>query len=325
MAGFFKKVFSAGKGKESSAQGSNVAALKAGGPIEVASFTEFLRYFPPGEKIRYYPEFQKYMLLDSIILGYGVNNQYVYSPIDLRHQPDGERDVLKMTVDGHEVLIRDIDNFCFLIPYNKSDLNRLDIESKAALGSAGLFGVNNTITLVACSSGGTLSYVDTLVRKVISLASGIYAGHEVVVLDVLPDSLDLTDQRQHYRLQTHIPARVALGDSDVRECIIKDFSEESVRLVFDSSFKELLALTDRQRITLSVNLGTNNQSKIYDLDGVMYRKTDASLVMKLQGIYKNDSLTSIDLVDVLDIKANLLQHPATQQVLEELRNHQHNH
>lgn len=322
MAGFFKKVFSSGKDQDTSTQRSKVAAaLKAGGPIEVARFTEFLRYFPPGEKVRYYPEFQKHMLLDSIILGYGVNNQYIYSPIDIRHQPDGERDVLKLTVDGHEVLIREIENFCFLIPHNQDDQNRLDIESKAALGPQGLFGVNNTITLVACSSGGTLSYVDTLVRKVVSLTSGIYAGHEVVVLDVLPNSLDLTDQRQHYRLQTNIPAKVALGDGDARDCIIKDFSEESVRLVFDSSYKELLALTDRQRITLDVNLGTNNQPKIYDLDGVMYRKTDTSLVMKLQGIYKNDSLVSIDLVDVLDIKANLLQHPATQQVLEELRNH----
>ena len=53
----------------------------------------------------------------------------------------------------------------------------------------------------------------------------------------------------------------------------------------------------------------------------MYRKTENSLVMKLQGIYKNGSLESIDLIDVLDIKANLLQHPATQHALGELRNH----
>lgn len=322
MAGFFKKVFSGSKDKEAGGQSGRITgALKAGGPIEVARITEFLRYFPPGEKVRYYPQYEKEAILDTIILGYGVNNQHIYSPVDIRHQADGERDVLRLSVDGHEILIREIKNFCLLIPYNQNDQNKLDVESKAKLGPRGLFGVNNTITLVACSSGGTLSYVDTLVRKVVALTSGIYAGHEVVMLDVIADSLDLTDQRQHYRLQTSIPATVTLGESDSRKCTIKDFSEESVRLSFEKGDADLVALTDKQHITLNVNLGTNSQQKSYELDGVMYRKTDTSLVMKLQGIYKNATLVSIDLVDVLDIKANILQHPATQQALEALRNH----
>ena len=52
----------------------------------------------------------------------------------------------------------------------------------------------------------------------------------------------------------------------------------------------------------------------------MYRKTDTSLVMKLQGMVKGNSRASIDLVDVLDIKASLLQHPATQKAMDEMRN-----
>jgi hypothetical protein len=49
----------------------------------------------------------------------------------------------------------------------------------------------------------------------------------------------------------------------------------------------------------------------------MYRKTGDRLVMKLQGIYKNGNLVNLGLVDILDIKASLLQHPATQQMLQE--------
>lgn len=321
MAGFFKKVFSGNQGQQADTQtGESVSTLKAGGPLEVARLTEFLRYFPPGEKVRYYPEYQKEAVLDTIVLGYGVNNQYIYSPIDIRHQPDGERDVLRLSVDGHEILIREIDSFCFLIPYNRDDQNKLDVETKAKLGAKGAFRTNNTITLVACSSGGTLSYVDTLVSKIIPLNSGIYAGHEVVVLDVIPDSLELTDQRQHYRLHTWIPATLTIDDSDVYQCTIKDLSEESVRLVFEQSREELSGLTESQRLTLMVNLGTESQPKEYVLDGTMYRKTDYSLVMMLRGVYKNNSLVPIDLVDVLDIKASLLQHPATQKAMDEMRN-----
>lgn len=321
MAGFFKKVFSGSQEREKDARSSKIAAaLKAGGPIEVARFTEFLRYFPPGEKVRYYPEYQKDTALDTIVLGYGINNQYIYSPIDIRHQSDGDRDVLRLTVDGHEVLIREIENFSILIPCNRNDVNKLDVETKAKLGTKGLFSINNVITLVACSSGGTLSNVDSLVQKIVHLNSGIYAGHEVVVLDVITDSLELTDQRQHYRLHTSVPATLTIGDSNVHECTLKDLSEESVRLELTENHEDLVLLRESQRLTLKVNLGKDRQPKEYVLDGVMYRKTDTSLVMRLQGMVKGNSRASIDLVDVLDIKASLLQHPATQKAMDEMRN-----
>ncbi|WP_455199424.1 hypothetical protein [Kaarinaea lacus] len=320
MAGFFKKVFSGGQqGKAENRPGKTAAALNAGGPIDVAKFSEFLRYFPPGGKVRYYPQYVKEATLNTIVLGYGVNNQYIYSPVDIGHQADGERDVIRLNVDGHEVLVREIENFCLLIPCNRDDQNRLDVESKAKLGPQGPFRIDNTISLVACSSGGTLSYVDTVVRKVISLTSGIYAGHEVVVLDVIPDSLELTDQRQHYRLHTQIPATLTIDDRDVYQCMLKDLSEESVRLEFDKASDELVALTASNRLTLMVNFGTGSQPKEYVLDGMMYRKTDTSLVMKLQGIHKDNAVVPIDLVDVLDIKASLLQHPATQKAMDDMR------
>ncbi|WP_455218022.1 hypothetical protein [Kaarinaea lacus] len=321
MAGFFKKLFSGSQDERSANRpGKTAAALNAGGPIEVARFTEFLRYFPPGGKVRYYPQYVKEATLNTIVLGYGVNNQYIYSPVDIRHQADGDRDVIRLNVDGHEILVRKIENFCFLIPCNRNDHNRLDVESKARLGPQGPFRTDNTISLVACSAGGTLSYVDTVVRKVISLTSGIYAGHEVVVLDVIPDSLQLTDQRQHYRLHTRIPATLTINDRDVCQCTLRDLSEESVRLEFEDASEELAALTASQHLTLMVNFGTGSQPKEYVLDGVMYRKTDTSLVVKLQGIHKDNAVLPIDLVDVLDIKANLLQHPATQKAMDDMRN-----
>jgi hypothetical protein len=323
MAGFFKKVFSGGEttapmgheGKGSrEGRGGHDPDVKA--PIQLARFTEFLRYFPPGERVRYYPQHQKDTALETIVLGYGVNNQFIYSPIDIRCQTDGERDALHMTVDGHEVLIREIEKFCFLIPLNRDDDKKRDYEHKAQLGPEGAFRIYNTITLVACSSGGTLSYVDTVVRKIYPLKSGIYAGNEVVMLEVLPKSLHQTDQRQHYRLQTSVPATLTVRDGDLHACIVKDLSEESVRLVFEKNNEELVSLSESHHLTLQMNLGTDSRPKEYLLDGVMYRKTENTLVMKLQGIYKNGSLQSIDLVDVLDLKANLLQHPATQQALE---------
>ncbi|NOX75190.1 MAG: hypothetical protein GXP17_00915 [Gammaproteobacteria bacterium] len=288
-------------------------------PLDVPGLTEIIRYFPLGEKVRYYPEYQKEGALDTIVLGYGVNDQFIYSAIDIRCQQESGRDVLCLTVDGEERLVNEIDSFYLLIPFNRDDDNKRDYMRRAELGPQGPFRRHNVITLMACSTGGILSHLDTVVRKILPLKRGIYAGHDVVLLDVMPRSLKLTDQRQHYRLQTALPAMLVIKDGDTHACTLMDFSEGSVQLQFSESNESLAALTEFRRLTLLFDASNGSQVKQYALDGIMYRKTKTSLVMKLRGIYKNDKVESLGLVDVLDIKASLLQHPATQQVLAEQR------
>jgi len=317
--GFLKKVFGGaeGNGTKTKSHG-NAKAVKE--PLAIAKLTELFRYFPLGEKIRYYPEYQKEGALDTLVLGYSVNGQFIFSPIDIGCQQDGERDVLRLTVDGQEHLVSDVENFSLLIPFNEEDESKRDYGRRAELGPRGPFRRHNTITLLACSTGGTLSHLDTEVHKVLPLTDGIYAGHEVVVLDVLPGSLKMTDQRQHYRLQTELPARLSMRDGETHPCTLLDLSEGSVRVQFAKVTADIMALTEFRRLKLSFNVGADGNGKAYVLDGVMYRKTDNRLVMKLQGIYKDDKVVPLGLVDILDIKANLVQHPATQQALEAQRN-----
>jgi hypothetical protein len=281
---------------------------------------ELFRYFPLGEKVRYYPEYQKEAALETIVLGYSVNDQHIFSPIDIRCQQEGERDVLRLMVDGYERLVQDVESFSLLIPFNQEDESKRDYMRRAELGPHGPFRRQNIISLIACSTNGTLSQLDTEVRRLLPLKSGIYAGHDVVVLDVLADSLALTDQRQHYRLQTDLPATLTVKDGETHDCTLMDFSEESVQLSFEEISVDLLALTEYRRLTLKFDVTLDGRGKEYALDGVMYRRTDNSLVVKLQGIYKNNKLQSLGLVDILDIKASLLQHPATQQALQANRN-----
>jgi len=315
--GFLKKVFG-GAGDNNTPKKSQGSARAE--PLSIAKLTELFRYFPLGEKIRYYPEYQKEGALETIVLGYSVNGQFVFSPVDIGCQQDGERDVLRLAVDGQERLVQEVANFSLLIPFNQEDENKRDYGRRAELGPRGPFRRHNTITLLACSTGGTLSQLDTEVNKVLPLTDGIYAGHEVVVLDVLPGSLKMTDQRQHYRLQTELPASLSIRDGETHQCTLLDLSEGSVRLQFTEVTADIMALTEFRRLKLSFNVDVDGKDKAYALDGVMYRKTDNRLVMKLQGIYKDGKVESLGLVDILDIKASLFQHPATQQALEAQRN-----
>lgn len=314
MVSFFKKVFGAAEAKAASRNKADMGTANESLPI--AKIMELLRYFPLGAKVRYYPEYQKEGALDTIVLGYSVNDHSVFSPIDIRCEQEGDRDVFRLRVDGDEHQVRNIESFSLLIPFNQADETKRDYMRRAELGPRGPFRRQNTITLTACSVGGTLSHIDTSVRKVTPLTSGIYAGHDVVVLDVLPSSLVLTDQRQHYRLQTDLPAKLTVRDGATHDCTLVDFSEESVQLKFAEFSADILALTEYRRLTVSFDVAANGRGKDYSLDGVMYRKKDTSLVVKLQGIYKNGKLLPMGLVDILDIKASLLQHPATQRAMQ---------
>lgn len=316
MAGFLKKILGSGvtTASKSRAQLSSVTANEA---VDIDKLTEILGYFQLGEKIRYYPEQQSDAALDTIIMAYGVNQQLIYSPIDIRCQLKGEREVVSLTTDGVESIIDEVKKFCFAIPLNHDDDNKRTYVRRAELGPRGPFRRGNTVTLIACISGGALSSIDTVVRKVMPLKHGIYAGHEVVLLDALPDTLKLTDQRQYYRLHTNIPAMLSMDEGASHNCTLVDFSEGSVQLHFEDASAGLKALTKMRKLILKIDVVTNDQHKIYVLEGVMYRTTDTSLVMKLKGIYKGDDLPEpIGLVDILEIKASLLRHPETQKSLD---------
>lgn len=319
MVGFFKKVFGGDdKGKRSAGQdGDSEGDSAQGRPVNLSKLIELIRYFPLGEKLRYYPEYQKESALETIILGYGINEQFIFSPLGVRHQQDDGQISLHVLHDGEDRQVKRVESFSLLIPFNREDDTKRDYQRRAELGPRGPFRRHNVITLLACSRGGILSHVDTVVRKVLPLKDGIYAGHEVVVLDVLPDSLTLTDQRQHYRLKTSVPVTLSLREGGTYPCTLLDFSEESIQLQFDRLHEEMENLSEYRRLTLTLDVTNAGQSKQFVLDGTMYRKTGDRMVMKLQGIYKGGNLANLGLVDILDIKASLLQHPATQQLLQE--------
>lgn len=315
MVGFFKKVFG---GEGANKGGDSEDASAPGQPVSLSKLIELIRYFPLGEKLRYYPEYQKESALETIILGYGINDLFIFSPLGIRHQQDDDQISLHVLNDGEDRPVKKVEKFSLLIPFNREDDTKRDYQRRAELGPRGPFRRHNVITLLACSRGGILSHLDTVVRRTVPLKEGIYAGHEVVMLDVMPESLTLSDQRQHYRLKTNLPVTLSLREGGTYPCTLLDFSEESVQLQFDRLHDELDNLSEWRRLTLRLDVANSGQTKMFALDGTMYRKTGDRLVIKLQGIYKGGNLVNLGLVDILDIKASLLQHPATQQLLQEV-------
>ena len=306
MAKFLDKLF----GNDKDEADISPSASVVDEPLELPKINDLIQHFPIGEKVRYYPEYQKDGALDTLILGYGINGFCVYAPQEIRSTPS----VLRLFTGDEHKLITELESFSLLIPFNPDDDNKRDYDRRAELGPRGAFRRRNTITLVANGDDGVLSHLDTRVRRIVPVEEGIYTGHQVVILDVIPSTLSFTDQRRHYRVHTRLPATLHLRDGGSYPCTLLDFSEKSVQLEFDEAdmSEELQDLSEFRRLTLGFDLGNERQPKHFELDGSLYRRSGRRMVMKLLGIYRDGKQEELGLVDVLEIKSSLLKHPATQ-------------
>lgn len=322
MGGFLKNIFGGGKSTGTKSKGTKQkgqSSRKVGASadaLKIRQLSELIRYYPFGGKISYYPEFQQDCELETIVLGYGVNDQFVYSPANISYQQTVGIDAFRLSVDGQEELLNEVEKFCFLIPFNEDDDNKRGYARRAELGPRGPFSRNNTITLVTSSGNRTVT-IDTIVRKIQPIEDDVYAGYKAVLLDILPATLKFIDQRQHFRLPTNLPVKLAVKDGGVYPCTLLDYSESSVRLGMESIDPDLQKLSEFRRLTLTIGIKDEGKRKQFILSGAMYRKSETSMVMNLQGIYKDGELQPLSMVDNLDLKSSILRQSETQKAMDE--------
>jgi hypothetical protein len=161
-----------------------------------------------------------------------------------------------------------------------------------------------------------VAHINNYVRRTIRLKDGFYANHEVVLLEALPNTFETKDQRQHCRIDTNIPISLNTKNSDSHyECYIKDFSEDSFRISFNYNDELKLEALIGEKVTL--NIGDNNHGKTYILSGTITRVNGSNIVVILEGIKKGSQFVKPELIDLLDIKSNLLRYPETHKALQE--------
>lgn len=295
--------------------------IKAHSPAEsvmdTARLKEIIGFFPIGTKVQYCPMFMEKILLDSIILGYSINGHIVYSDNEYDLHNADNKTSFTIYVNRQKKTIQDVVSFDFVVPNDKSGLSKLDLISKAALGKQGQFAKNKDIALISGSAAQRgVAEINTYVKKTIKLKDGFYANHEVVLLEALPHSFTTRDQRHHARIDTNIPITLNAKNSDSHyECFIKDFSEDSFRISFNPSAGLNLDTFLGKKVTL--NIGDNNRGKTYILSGAITRVNQGNIVVILEGIKKGHQFVKPELIDLLDIKSNLLRYPETHETLQD--------
>ncbi|HTY99992.1 MAG TPA: hypothetical protein VMB75_09165 [Rhodocyclaceae bacterium] len=263
--------------------------------------------FPVGRRLRYTPEYQHDIVFDTILVGYSVNDHFIYSR-DAVRLDDDDVPVAFSFGPGKPALPADRVRSLYLMVPDTSDMERsLDYNRRAALGRTGQFTQGNAITLIADSGQRGVPTVDTQVEKRLKLADGPYAEHRMILLDPDFSSLAITDQRRKPRQRTEIPADLYLQEgAPASRCMVADFSDLTVRLRSRDSQEPMPAMQPRDEVTVVIDLG--EMAKTYLVRGSVFRSTEADAVIELKQLYRDGDFAPFKLMEALEIKAGLLNY-----------------
>lgn len=261
-------------------------------------------HFPIGKKVRYYPEYQRDIVFQTIIIAYRVNEHYVYSREAIQKDGDGMPRAFLIGEKKARLPLDEVRRLQLMVP-DTTDMERsLDYARRATLGRNGQFVRGNTITLIAETCRNGIPSVDTQVDSRFHMKEGPYTDNHMILLRPDLDTLQIADQRQKTRVQSRIPVNLYLkDDAPPVACILGDFSDVSLRLTTPPG-QAMPAMRLNDKVVVVINLG--DAASTYRVKGMVFRVSADSCVIKLRQIYKDGDFSPIKTMDVLEIKTGLL-------------------
>lgn len=275
-----------------------------GSSFDRAQLQMLVSHFPIGYKPRYYPEFQRNIVFQTILIGYRVNDHYLYARDALLK--DGQGQLTGFRISPDQVLpLPKLKKFQILLPDTSEMERKLDYGTRAELGRAGQFTQGNTITLVGQSAASGVPTVDNLVDRRQILIEGPYAKCSTILLTPDFATLAITDERRKQRIDGGIPARLYFhDDAPCVECILGDFSEQSLRVNVATPGQIMPPLTPASSAIVDFDFGDIGST--YRVRGKVFRRTDKFCVVNLHQILRDGEFERIRMMDVMEIKTGLL-------------------
>ncbi|PIY20181.1 MAG: hypothetical protein COZ12_09835 [Deltaproteobacteria bacterium CG_4_10_14_3_um_filter_60_8] len=216
-------------------------SLKATGRTALSSTSVALviKHFPVGTRLQYFPEYQKNIKNETIVVAYSINDQLIYSQKDMQPMTREGRRGFVTTIQGTPVFFDVVGSFYILVPRiirRVVDMARSHHQAAGAPPQAlqerevNDFVRGNSITMLMRNNQTRgMIQLDTLVkRSSVILKEGLYPNKPLVVLEPLLDTFECIDIRAMARFDTEIPTEIFLTKGETPQpCLIQDFSENS--------------------------------------------------------------------------------------------------
>ncbi len=275
--------------------------------LDCSVVCSLVNHFPIGAPVDYYPEYRQEITLDSLVVAYVINRDIVYSATDVKC--GAKSGSLVLSDQGIIRTYEKVNRFMIVVPDLGSNRTKLDYIRREELSRIGGLSIGNSITLVGRQDNGQIPVLETVVKKRTRFKDGHYDNQIMALLDVNAESLTLTDQRTHLRLKANVPASVQIskrGEYKIFNCILADFADHSLRIVLGEDFPE--DALPRIGGDLVVMFNLPGRSEQVALMGELYRKSAEEAVVMLKGLVRHGQLAELGAIEILGIKASLLQH-----------------
>jgi len=197
----------------------------------IGQLKQFIRNYPIGEKVNYYPEYLEKIDFETVILGYEVNDIPIYGR-DLVQGLDGDMVSFKIEETGSAVTAAEIASFSVIVPDTSELEKTLDYFSRAEIGKSGQFVRGHSITLVSAAAEQSPQVIDTTVLRRSMVKRGYYKDYKVVFLEPLLDTLSSKEHRKHIRMELSLEGTLfsSTRSSSGISCTVIDCSEQFVGL-----------------------------------------------------------------------------------------------
>jgi hypothetical protein len=275
--------------------------------IDIERIKTLIEFFPIGKKLRYYPEFKKEIVFDTFVVAYCVNGNFVYSGESIERDAEGYPTVFRTGENEKRTPATALKLFQLLVP-DTSDLEmKLDYHRRALIGRGKQFNKGNYISLISNAGARGVSTVDTEVATQIVLPDGPYAQTKMILLTPELHTLAVTDQRRKARAKISAPVTVTLLDGNFSGlCTIVDMSEGAVRIRMRDREVTMPEMRIADEVILAIDLGESERH--YTIKGAVIRRSSEICVIQMQGQLKDGKFGSLGPLDLLELKAGLLNY-----------------
>lgn len=136
------------------------------------------------------------------------------------------------------------------------------------------------------------------------LKSGLHAGHEVALLEVLLDSVEVFDPRGEVRVETQLPATISRnGTDEVIPATILDISEAFLRIQLEPTEPPWPQFTSRHYAIIS--LKPDDSTPMMRLKCHLSLERGNSRIFEIDSIIRNGVEHPYSTVDGLQLKIAL--------------------
>jgi hypothetical protein len=267
---------------------------------------QVVEYFPIGKKIRYSPEYKKEVILDTLVVAYCVDGDYIYSWDAIEFDDEGAPTAFLVGPKAQRIDIARVGEFQILVPDTSDQENTLDYPRRAMIGRGRQFHKGNAIALISNAGTRGVATLETEVDKKFVLKDGPYAQSAMVLLTPQLDTITVTDQRGTHRARIEVPVTMTIQDRLRGPGIIVDISDVAVRIrVREGHTMPPMARGDD--VTIDIDFG-GEEERLFRIKASVIRRSPESCVVRIVSHFKDRRFVPLGPLDMLELKAGLLNY-----------------